>query len=92
MNYLREPYRTLFEGMEDHWLLGQYLWQRDPDWGGIERDERLESLSSGERIIVKVAFAIWAGDRSATIADLGVLDGRTRLRVLRALELTCDEV
>lgn len=91
MRQLREPYATLFEGMENHWLLGQYLWQADPDWQAMLADERLESLSSGERVIVKVAWAIYAGDRSATVADLGILDARTRLRVLRALELTCDQ-
>lgn len=90
MRQLREPYATLFAGYEDHWLLGQYLWQGEPDWAGLIHEDRFDSLSSGEQYLVKVAFAIWQGDRSATIADLGYVDNQTRRRILAALLLTCD--
>lgn len=87
---MREPYRTLLEGYDDHWLLGQYLWGDEPDWDGLYAEGRIEGLSSGERIVLRIAWAIFNGDREARIADLGGLDLRTRHRVLRALELTCE--
>lgn len=87
---MREPYRTLFDGLEDHWLLGQYLWGDEPDWDGLYAEERILTLSSGERILFQIAWALYNGDREARIADLGALDARTRRRVLRALELTCE--
>jgi hypothetical protein len=86
---VREPYRTLFEGYEDHWLLGAYLWGDEPDWEGLSQEDRIESLSSGEKILLGVAGA-FAGDRTARFSDLAGLDDAHRLRVAWALQRTCE--
>lgn len=87
---MREPYRTLFEGYADHWLLGQYLYGDEPDWEGLEAEDRLLSLSSGEMTLVAVAGA-FAGDRTCRFSDLAAMDAGHRRRVARALLATCDD-
>lgn len=82
---MRQPYGTLFAGLEDHWLLGPYLHDDVPDWDGIMSLDRLDNLSSGETTLLWIGLAIWNGDRTATIADLAKLDRNTRLRALAAL-------
>lgn len=52
---MREPYRTLFEGYDDHWFFGQYLDGDEPDWTGLTADERIVALSSGEKVLLDVA-------------------------------------
>ena len=86
---MREPYRTLFEGYENHWLLGQYLWGDEPDWAGLANEERIEALSSGEKVLLGVAGG-FAGDRTMRFADLASLDGAHILRVAQALLLSAD--
>lgn len=56
---MREPYRTLFEGFETHWFLGDYLDpdQPEPDWHGIAGDDRLDGLSTGEKVLLDFAAA-----------------------------------
>lgn len=85
---MREPYKTLFDGYEDHWLLSQYLWGDEPDWEGLANEERVELLSSGEKILLGVAGA-FAGDRTMRFSDLSGLDDEHRRRVAWALEQTC---
>jgi hypothetical protein len=82
---VREPYATLFGGLEGHWMLGQHLRRDVPDWDAIIADRRWESLSAGEQILVWVGLAIWNGNRTARIADLAVLDQENRERALTAL-------
>jgi hypothetical protein len=86
---VREPYKTLFEGYEDHWLLAQYLWGDEPDWEGLANEERIEALSSGEKIMLGIAGA-FAGDRTARFGDLAGLDDDHRYRVAMALLRTCS--
>lgn len=86
---MREPYATLMDPYRDHWLLAPYLQDDVPDFAGIAAATEICRLSSGELLICQIGLAIWSGDRTAAIADLGDLDTNTRLRVLRALELTC---
>lgn len=86
---MREPYRTLFDGYEDHPILGPYLWGDEPDWEGMADEERLEALSSGEKVLIGVAGA-FAGDRTARVADLAALDADHLLRVAQALLLAAD--
>ena len=81
---MREPYRTLFEGYEDHWLLGPYLLGDEPDWEGIGADDRIPLLSSGEAILLRIAGA-FTGDRSAGFWELAGLDDAHRHRVALAL-------
>lgn len=52
---MREPYRTLLAGYEDHWLLAPYLTADEPDWQAIADDPRIECLSSGEMAILNLA-------------------------------------
>lgn len=80
---MREPYRTMFEGFESHWLLGKYLdHERDePDWYGIATDDRLDSLSTGEKVLVDFAAA-YANVRA-------YLDDALQYRVTLALQRTC---
>jgi hypothetical protein len=85
---MRQPYATLFAGLEDHWFLGKYLRSDGPDFAGIMSDDRLDSLSSGEVTLLWIGLAIYNGDRTARIADLAELDRNTRLRVLSALGAT----
>jgi hypothetical protein len=56
---MREPYRTLFEGFETHWFLGPYVDEHldEPDWYGIAADERLDGLSTGEKVLLDFAAA-----------------------------------
>ena len=83
---MRQPYATLFAGYEQHHVLGRHLAFRDvPEWDAIMADPELDSLSSGEVVLLWVGLAIWNGDRTATIADLAKLDRPNRLRVLAAL-------
>ena len=52
---MKEPYRTLFEGYEDHWLLGPYLDGDEPDWDGLLTDEHIPALSGGEKVLLDIA-------------------------------------
>lgn len=74
---MREPWSILFAGYEDHWLLGPYLWGDEPDWEGLLAEQRLEALSTGERVLLDVACSFrgpWA-----------VLDRDHRVRIAQAL-------
>lgn len=82
---MRQPYATIFAGLEDHWLLGPHLHGDVPNWEGIMNDRRLDSLSSGEITLLWIGLAVYNGDETAKIADLKKIDRRTRLRVLSAL-------
>lgn len=87
---MREPFRTLFHGYEDHWLLGTYLTGDEPDWQGLAAEERIDSLSTGEKILLGVAGG-FTGDRTACIADLGALDNDHRVRVAQAILCCCED-
>lgn len=86
---MREPYETLLGGYHDHPYLWRFLEGDTPDFVGLAASDPLGHLSSGELILCNIALAIWNGDRTARIADLGHLDVDTRTRVLDALHLTC---
>jgi hypothetical protein len=74
---VREPWATLFEGYEDHWLLGPYLDGHEPDWEGIMGDPRLPSLSAGEKILLDVSCSF--------TGMFQVLDKNHRTRIAVAL-------
>lgn len=76
---MREPYRTLFDGYEDHWLLGNYLQGDEPDWAGLAYEPRFDALSSGERALVDLAAALKNARNH--------LDGPHQFRVMLALQL-----
>jgi hypothetical protein len=54
---MREPYETLLGQYRDHWWLGEYLNDDEPNWGGIANDPRLDCLSTGEKVLVDFAAA-----------------------------------
>lgn len=82
---MNEPYRTLFDGYEDHWLLSHYLTGDEPDWDGLLAEPRIECLSSGECVLIAVAGA-FAGDRNCRLSEvIHGLDGSHRTRVAQAL-------
>lgn len=81
---MREPYRTLFAGYEDHWLLGQYLWGDEPDWPGLLRDERTTGLSQGEKVLLDIA-CWFAG-------PWHILDDDHRRRVALAAAIMTDQL
>lgn len=87
---MRDPYRTLFAGYENHWLLSHYLLGDEPDWEGLVLEEKIDGLSRGEKILLGIAGA-FAGDRTARFADLAGLDNEHRIRVAQAI-LACCEV
>lgn len=75
---MREPYATLFDGFETHWMLGGYLYGEEPDWFGIANDDRLEALSTGEKVLL---------DFAAAYANVGKhLDDALQYRVGLALQ------
>jgi len=89
---MRQPYETIFAHFRDHPVLGHYFEGDVPDWHGLFKDAEtlspeLDLLSSGEVTLLWVGLAIWNGNRTATVADLGKLDRTNRLRVLSALAL-----
>lgn len=84
---MRDPYETLLGTLKSHWWLADYLHGDLPDWGGIARDERMASLSSGEAVLIDIALALCNGDPSARIADIAKLDAVNRCRVVNALYL-----
>lgn len=86
---MREPYRTLFRGYENHWVLATYLTGDEPDWEGLAADDRLEALSTGEKILLGIAGG-FAGDRTARFADLAGLDSSHRVRVAQAILTSCE--
>ena len=87
---MREPFRTLFHGYENHWLLGTYLTGDEPDWSGLADEERIDCLSTGEKVLLGIAGA-FAGDRTARFADLAGLDSQHRVRVAQAILVSCEE-
>ncbi len=56
---MREPYATMLGQYHDHWLFAQYLIGEEPDWSGLAADDRMNSLSVGEKVLLDFAAA-WA--------------------------------
>jgi len=89
---MRQPYETIFAPFRNHPILKPYFQGEVPDWQRLFSDAEtlspeLDLLSSGEVTLLWVGLAIWNGNRTATVADLGKLDRSNRLRVLSALAL-----
>lgn len=89
---MREPFETLLEPFRGHWWVDQHLQDDVPDWEKILTDPYWNALSSGEAVLLQIALAIYNGDRTATIADLAVLDAENRRRAIHALAVACDLV
>lgn len=78
---MREPWHTLFHGYDDHWLIGQYLGPDEPDLDALLADERIESLSSGERTLIHTACSF----RPFRDGSFYALDRPHRVRIAMAL-------
>jgi hypothetical protein len=78
-----EPYDLLLGQYRDHALLSPYLKDSIPTFEYIY--PILDMLSSEERIMVKVAFAFYSEDRSATVRELLELSDICFDRVVQAI-------
>ena len=56
---MKEPYATMLGPLRDHWIIGEYLTEDEPDWSGLVTDDRMDSLSVGEKVLLDFAAA-WA--------------------------------
>lgn len=75
---MREPYRSMFAGYEDHWLLARYLTGDEPDWSGLANEPRIDALSRGEGVLL---------DLAAALKNVSVyLDPDHQIRVMIALQ------
>lgn len=54
---MNEPYRTLFAGLEEHWVFGEHLKGDEPNWPALNADPRIDSISVGERVLLDFAGA-----------------------------------
>lgn len=81
---MREPWRTLLEGYEDHWMIGPYLQGDEPDWYGLAGDDRLEALSTGEKVLIDFAAAL----KNVRLH----LDAAHQIRVMCALQLVASGI
>lgn len=87
---MREPYEVLLGQYHDHILLWSYLQDDTPDFAGMVASEVWYQVSRGELLMLHVALAFYNGDRTATIADLAILDWENRARVAEALRLSIE--
>lgn len=89
---MREPYRTLLAGYEDHPILGPYLLDDEPNWVGLATDEKVCWISTGEMILIRVAHAFAGRDRSVLVSEvINGLDAEHRWRVAQAILLSCQQ-
>lgn len=75
---MREPYGIMFAGYENHWLLAPYLAGDEPDWAGLANEPRLDSLSTGEKVLFDLAAAL----KNASV----YLDADHQIRIMVALQ------
>lgn len=81
---MREPYATLFAGMEDDPILGPYLQGDEPDWLGINFEPRFAALGSGQLALLDFAAALKNVKTRC--------DGATQIRVMLAMGLVSTGV
>lgn len=84
---MREPYETLLGHYRGHWAIGKHLGERDPDFEALFADPLFASLSTSEQKMLRIALAVYNGDREARVADLAGLDRFHLNKVLAALHL-----
>jgi hypothetical protein len=89
---MREPFETLLAHFRGHWWVDQHLQDEVPDWEAILTNPYWNALSGGEAILLEIALAIYNNDRTATIADIALLDEINKRRVIHALAVACDVV
>lgn len=81
---LKDFYATLLGEYADHPLLAEYLLGPIPNFGGIYKDV-YSMLSSGEQVMVDIAYALYSGDGKARVSDLFLLGNRHQALALDAI-------
>lgn len=83
---MKEMYETLLDTIKDNDLLKPYLQGDVPDFSNIWTNV-MPLLSSGERILMEIALALYNGNGVAKISDIFMLDQHNQQLVLDALTL-----
>lgn len=52
---MREPYASMFAGLEDHWVFGEHLKGDEPNWAALAGDPRIDAISVGEKVLLDFA-------------------------------------
>ena len=82
---MEESYKTLLDQYADHPIMGEFLQDSIPNWGGLYRV--LPMVSSGERTMVQVALTLYNGFSDTHLRDIFLVDRENQERILDALEL-----
>ncbi len=88
---MNEPYETLLGHLRDNPVISEHLEGDIPDWSVIWTDS-MPMLSSGEKILVEAALAMYNGNGVARIADIFQLDRENQRRVVDALRIRVGEL
>ena len=83
-------YEELLGHLKDNPVISRYLQGDVPDWSPLWT-EAMPMLSSGEKIMVEVALALYNGNGVAKISDIFMVDTENQQRILRALQLRLGE-
>ncbi len=86
---MEEAYEMILGQYRNHNLLGTYLDGEVPAFSYLL--PLLDMLSAEERIMVKVAFALYQEERGATVGELLALSEMCFERVVQALRLKRGE-
>lgn len=70
---------------EEHWLLAPFLQGDIPDFAGMHDTQRLDALSDGERILIRVGLDMYNTRGNVNLRELLQLDKLNRTRVVSAL-------
>lgn len=83
---MQEVYEELLGHLKENPVIGKYLQGDLPDFSNIWT-EAIPSLSSGEKVMVEVALAMYNGNGTARFADIFQVDRPNQRRILNALAL-----
>lgn len=83
---MQEIYETLLGHLKDNPVIGKYLEEEVPDFSEIWT-QAMPMLSSGEKIMVQVALAMYNGNGTVRFADIFQVDHENQRRILDALSL-----
>jgi hypothetical protein len=88
---MQEVYETLLGHLRDNPVMSEYLENDLPDWQEIWT-EAMPKLSSGEKILVEIALAMYNGNGTARFADIFQVDRPNQQRILHALQLRLGQL
>ncbi len=87
---MQAVYEELLGHLKDNPVIGKYLTGDVPEWSDIWT-EAMPMLSSGEKLMVQVALALYNGNGTARIADIFSVDQKNQERILHALQLRINQ-